>query len=129
MRYSDIGKLCLSLPGATLEYPFGDEPVFKVGGKMFALISWSEKGQPDGLWFKAGEASFAILTRLKGISPAPYLARAHWVAMERLAPLRTRRKSGPICAAPTGSPRRGSRAARRKELGIEEACGSISERR
>jgi len=29
---------CLALPGATEDFPFGDEvSVFKIGGKMFAL--------------------------------------------------------------------------------------------
>jgi predicted DNA-binding protein (MmcQ/YjbR family) len=39
----DSGELrtrCLGLPGASEEFPFGDEvSVFKVGGKMFALCS------------------------------------------------------------------------------------------
>lgn len=70
----------LSLPGATLSVQWGDDHIFKVGGKMFAGT-----GPPAqkfrGLSFKTGEDSFAILTKQKGIIPAPYLARAHWVQL------------------------------------------------
>jgi predicted DNA-binding protein (MmcQ/YjbR family) len=81
MRHADIEKFCLSLPGATLSIQWGSDRVFKVGGKMFAVMA--PKG-PGGMSFKAGEASFQILTKLKNIVPAPYLARAHWVYLEKL---------------------------------------------
>ncbi len=86
MTYAGIETHCLSLPGVTKEFPFGESPVFKVGGKMFALISMRD-GKPAGVWFKAGATSAAILTEIEGIRPCPYLARAHWVAMEGLEPL------------------------------------------
>ena len=37
--YAEIRDHCLARPGATLDFPFGPEtPVFKVGGKIFALV-------------------------------------------------------------------------------------------
>lgn len=87
MRYADIEAHCLALPGVTKEHPFGDSDVFKVGGKMFALISVQD-GRPAGVWFKAGQTSAAILTQIEGIRPCPYLARAHWVAMDGLKALK-----------------------------------------
>jgi predicted DNA-binding protein (MmcQ/YjbR family) len=87
VTYADIEKLCRKMRGVTLEYPFGNSKVFKVGGKMFAMIPMNGK-KAGGIWFKAGESSFQILTRVKGIKPCPYLARAHWVAMEHLMPLK-----------------------------------------
>ena len=54
---------------------------------MFAIMSMDGK-QANGLWFKAGESSYRILTQLKGISPCPYLARAHWVALDSLKVLK-----------------------------------------
>jgi predicted DNA-binding protein (MmcQ/YjbR family) len=87
MRYADVEAHCLSLPGVTREFPFGESPVFKVGGKMFALLSMRD-GKPSGIWFKAGEASARILTQIDGIRPCPYLARAHWVAMDRITALK-----------------------------------------
>ena len=81
-----LEKFLLAFPGATLSIQWGDDHVFKVGGKMFAVL-----GPPDnklrGLSFKAGEASFAILTKQKAIIPAPYLARAYWVQLEKLSAL------------------------------------------
>jgi predicted DNA-binding protein (MmcQ/YjbR family) len=86
MRYKDVEAHCLALPGVTKEHPFGDSSVFKVGGKMFATIPMRD-GKPQGVWFKAGAMSAAILTKIDGIRPCPYLARAHWVAMAGLNPL------------------------------------------
>jgi predicted DNA-binding protein (MmcQ/YjbR family) len=77
-----IEKFLLTLPGATLSIQWGDDHVFKVGGKMFAVMGPPDK-KMSGLSFKAGDSSFAILTKQKGIIPAPYLARALWVQLER----------------------------------------------
>jgi predicted DNA-binding protein (MmcQ/YjbR family) len=88
MRYAEVEALCLSLPGTRVDTPWGDSRVYKVGGKMFAMLAYDERGKPAGVWFRAGEGSFEILTRLKGIRPCPYLARAKWVAMDGLGALR-----------------------------------------
>jgi predicted DNA-binding protein (MmcQ/YjbR family) len=77
-----IRKLCLGLPGATESIQWGGERVFKVGGKMFAVISAARNA--DAMSFKASDESFRLLTELPGLTPAPYLARAQWV---RIAPL------------------------------------------
>lgn len=83
MRRKDIEKFALSLPGATLDRPWGETPVFKVGGKMFAWGSaGAPGGQDDALAFKCSDLSFEMLTKRKGIAPAPYLARAKWVQVE-----------------------------------------------
>ncbi len=38
LKAQRLRERCLALPGASEEFPFGDEvSVFKVGGKMFAL--------------------------------------------------------------------------------------------
>jgi predicted DNA-binding protein (MmcQ/YjbR family) len=87
MKYADLLAHCLSLPGASLSIQWGDERVFKVGGKMFAVTGALED-RPHSLSFKAGEDSFHILTQLPGIAPAPYLARAHWVMLENLRVLK-----------------------------------------
>jgi len=36
MNADELQKLCLSLPGATLSIQWGNDRVYKVGGKMFA---------------------------------------------------------------------------------------------
>lgn len=77
----------LSLPDVVETMQWGDNLVFwvgdkTIGGKMFALASLT----PDHggvLSFAAGPERFAELVEREGLFPAPYLARAHWVAMER----------------------------------------------
>jgi predicted DNA-binding protein (MmcQ/YjbR family) len=81
-----VRKHCLSFPGATVTLQWGNDHVFKVGGKMFAVIG-IYAGKFHGLSFKAAADSFVILTQLPGIVPAPYLARAQWVALDKLSAL------------------------------------------
>lgn len=43
MELEELKTYLLDKPGTTLEHPFGPEAmVFKVAGKMFALIAWEE---------------------------------------------------------------------------------------
>jgi predicted DNA-binding protein (MmcQ/YjbR family) len=83
MRHADIEKFCLARPAATLTVQWEGMRVYKIGGKMFAMLS--PIGQrPGELSFKAGETSIFILTHQPHIIPAPYLARAGWVMLQRL---------------------------------------------
>lgn len=72
--------LCLSFPGATEQIQWGCDLVFKVGGKMFAVTPLEPT--PVCLSFKASPESFAELTERQDIIPAPYMARAQWVALQ-----------------------------------------------
>jgi predicted DNA-binding protein (MmcQ/YjbR family) len=83
VKYAEIEKFCLSLPGAALSIQWGSDHVYKVGGKMFA-VQGSPEMRPQTLSFKTGDTSFDILTKAKNIIPAPYLARAKWVYLQRL---------------------------------------------
>ena len=87
MNYAQVKSYCLSLPGATLSIQWGADHVFKVGGKMFAVMGPPEQ-KPHTMSFKTSDESFHILTQEKGIVPAPYLARAHWVMLENLRVLK-----------------------------------------
>jgi predicted DNA-binding protein (MmcQ/YjbR family) len=80
MNIDQLRELCLSFPGATEQVQWGDDLVFKVGGKMFAVTPL----EPARLWLslKADPLDFADLTERPGVIPAPYLARAKWVAIE-----------------------------------------------
>jgi len=69
---------CLALPGATLSVQWGDDHVFKVGGKMFA-VRGEGVTQGGGISFKASDVAFEVLTETGRARPAPYLARARWV--------------------------------------------------
>lgn len=85
---ADIEAYLLSLPATTLSVQWGHNRVFKVGGKMFAVIGFSGLDAPAGLSFKASEDSFQLLTELPGCRPAPYLARAKWVFMDKASRLK-----------------------------------------
>ncbi len=79
-------KAALALPGATLSVQWGDDRVYKVGGKMFAVLA-GESEKRKRCSFKCSDLSFELLTKKKGIVPAPYLARAKWVMLENLRAL------------------------------------------
>ncbi len=98
MRYVEIEKFCLSLPGAELSIQWGADHVYKVGGKMFAAMGPPEM-KPGALSFKTGDDSFAILTEEKDIVPAPYLARAKWVQLTRLDALDAKTLKGYLARA------------------------------
>jgi predicted DNA-binding protein (MmcQ/YjbR family) len=76
-----LRALCLGLPGVTEHNIWEGDLTFKVGGKMFAHTVL-EPGHPVWLSFKASPEDFAELTERSNIIPAPYLARAQWVALE-----------------------------------------------
>lgn len=90
MKPLDVEKFLLTLPGATLTIQWGNDRVFKVGGKMFAVIGVLADKSPGGMSFKASDESFRILTELAGIKPAPYLARAQWVYLDRPSRLKAK---------------------------------------
>jgi predicted DNA-binding protein (MmcQ/YjbR family) len=80
MNIDWVRKLCLSLPGATEQTVWEGDLTFKVAGKMFAHTVLEVA--PVWLSFKCSPENFAELTERTGIIPAPYLARAQWIALE-----------------------------------------------
>jgi len=75
-----LRKVCLALPHTTEQMQWGCDLVFKVGGKMYAVAPLEPA--PVCISFKCTDESFAELTERPQIIPAPYLARAKWVALE-----------------------------------------------
>jgi predicted DNA-binding protein (MmcQ/YjbR family) len=65
--------------GANLVFWVGDKAI---GGKMFALANLDGKGK-GVLSFAAGPERYDDLLEREGVIPAPYLARAYWVCLER----------------------------------------------
>lgn len=85
---------CLSLPHVSESVNWGHHLVFwvgdkAIGGKLFALIHLDGEGTGVA-WFHCGAERFHELLEVEGIIPAPYMARAHWVAVERWDVLRQR---------------------------------------
>ncbi len=87
MDAEEIRRRLLSLPhvvetmqwGANLVFWVGDK---RLGGKMFVLANLDGDGRAV-LSYCAGRERYPELLEREGIVPAPYLARAHWVAVER----------------------------------------------
>lgn len=75
-----VREFCLSLPHTTEKVQWEDDLVFKVGEKMYAVVAL----EPGDHWlsFKCAAEEFVALVERPGIIPAPYLARAQWVALE-----------------------------------------------
>ena len=61
---------------------WGDDVCFKVGGKIFAVLSLDSV--PPGLCLKCTPEKFVELCEQEGIRPAPYVGRYKWVLLERL---------------------------------------------
>ena len=86
MQLDRLIRLGLSLPHATVVKQWGETLVFKVGGKMFLILSLDCE-LVEQTYFKVTPAEYKRLTDIDGIIPAPHLARASWVAVEDFAAL------------------------------------------
>ena len=76
MTFDELRAYCLSRKGAFEDFPFGDNPVFKVGGKMFALLA---RDEPARIWLKC-DPTLAIMLRdtYPAVTTAPYMDKRHW---------------------------------------------------
>ena len=89
-----IRSICLALPHVTETLNWGHILVHwvgdrAIGGKMFALTNVDGAESPV-LSFHCGAERFYELLEIEGICPAPHLARAFWVSLERWDALRPR---------------------------------------
>jgi predicted DNA-binding protein (MmcQ/YjbR family) len=75
-----VGRVCLALPAATLDHPFGDDhDAYKVGGKMFCMV-----GGSGSISFKVSDIAYEVLTESGRARPAPYMARNKWVNLAQI---------------------------------------------
>jgi predicted DNA-binding protein (MmcQ/YjbR family) len=82
MDIESIRSFCLSLPHTDEKVQWGNDLLFRIGEKMFAVAAL-EPGHGVALSFKCTPEKFAELVEQAGIIPAPYMARHHWVGLER----------------------------------------------
>jgi predicted DNA-binding protein (MmcQ/YjbR family) len=75
-----IRKLCLSFPDVTEDMPWGDDLCFKVRGKIFTGMVFSD-GRFPRITLKCAPDTFHELLEIEGISPAPYVGRYKWVML------------------------------------------------
>lgn len=78
MDHKTVEDYILSLPSATLEYPFGDGvAVYKVGDKMFALVA--EGKDPVNLSLKCDpQLSDILREKYVTVMPGYHLSKKHW---------------------------------------------------
>jgi predicted DNA-binding protein (MmcQ/YjbR family) len=78
MDQHELKAQCLALPGASEEFPFGDEvSVFKVEGKMFAACHLD--GDPLQLSVKCDpELAVQLRAAYPAIAPGYHLNKRHW---------------------------------------------------
>ncbi|MBC9932479.1 MmcQ/YjbR family DNA-binding protein [Chitinophaga qingshengii] len=81
MDIEQYREYCLSLPGVTEEFPFGENTlVYKVGGKMFALTDLEEftsvnlKCDPD--------EAVELRERYDAVTPGWHMNKKHWNTVE-----------------------------------------------
>lgn len=70
------------LGGVSSDIKWGNDLVYSVAGKMFA-VTCIEGADAGRVSFKVEDDRFLELTDREGIVPAPYLARARWVMLQK----------------------------------------------
>jgi predicted DNA-binding protein (MmcQ/YjbR family) len=78
MNRDGVFTLCARLPGVVEEYPFGDGvAVYKVGGRMFALIML--EGTPGFVNLKCDPAlALELRARYTAVRPGYHANKDHW---------------------------------------------------
>jgi predicted DNA-binding protein (MmcQ/YjbR family) len=84
MNVDAIRAYCLAFPRATENLQWGEDLCFKIGGKIFAIVSLDSLR----MCFKCAPETFAELIEREDIRPAPYVGRYKWVMLDRLDALR-----------------------------------------
>ena len=82
MDIEALRKHCLQFHHVTENVQWGADLCFKVDGKLFAVAPLEVA--PVCLSFKCSPENFAELCERPDIIPAPYMARAQWVALKSL---------------------------------------------
>lgn len=78
MTFEALEKLLLTNRSATVDYPFGPEAaVYKVGGKMFAIVAWQAEPLEISLKCDPAEADF-LRSSFAAIRPGYHLNKNHW---------------------------------------------------
>lgn len=77
MNIEEIRDYCLSKTGAEETFPFGDDTlVFKIGGKMFALVNLS--GTPEINLKCDPDKAISLREEHSFITPGYHMNKKHW---------------------------------------------------
>ncbi len=77
MDIESLRQLALSLPDVSEDVKWKTDLCFSIFGKMFCVIVLDQPVLKVS--FKVNPVEFEELIEQPGISPAPYLARHHWI--------------------------------------------------
>ncbi len=81
MNIDSIREYCLSLPRATETMQWGDHVLFKIGGRMFCILSL----EGPTLSFRCTHEGYADLVERPGVQPASHnMWKYQWVTVEHL---------------------------------------------
>ena len=83
MTRDELHAAALALPGATMNVQWGDDHIYKVGGRMFAGVD----GGYRTLSLKATEIAFEVLTGTGRARAARHFTPGSWVSFDDLAAL------------------------------------------
>ncbi len=78
MTHKKVEKYLLSMPGAKLDYPFGETAaVYKANDKMFAIVA--EKSDPVRISLKCDPLLAETLReKYESVMPGYHLNKKHW---------------------------------------------------
>ena len=82
MTRDDVLAFCSTMASAAEDYPFGDDvAVFKVGGKMFALVMLD--GEPGFVNLKCDpDLALELRARYAAIRPGYHANKRHWNSVD-----------------------------------------------
>jgi predicted DNA-binding protein (MmcQ/YjbR family) len=82
MSRDDVLEFCAALPEAVEDYPFGDDvTVFKVGGRMFALVMLV--GNPGFVTIKCDpDLALELRARYPAVRPGYHTNKRHWNSVD-----------------------------------------------
>ncbi|MGH4017526.1 MAG: MmcQ/YjbR family DNA-binding protein [Pseudonocardiaceae bacterium] len=80
MDHDEVTRYCFAKPGAVPDEPWADDPVAKVGGKIFAFLGGGQLGVKCGA---TAEDAAEWRQRYPGtVSVMPYIGRYGWNTVE-----------------------------------------------
>ena len=78
MRFDRVRDYLLSLPGAAEDFPFGPEHmVFRVGGKIFAILAYEETPATVNLKCEPSRA-LELRESFASVIPGYHMNKKHW---------------------------------------------------
>jgi predicted DNA-binding protein (MmcQ/YjbR family) len=87
MTLDQLRKFCSKLPHVTEDVKWGNDLCFLIAEKMFCVASLGPR-EGNRVSFKCTPEQFAEFIERDGVIPAPYMARNHWVSLEKWSALR-----------------------------------------